>query len=218
MMTPVLEQIGNHRVVPVVKIETAQHALPLGQALMAGGLPLAEITFRTTAAPEAIQQLSDALPEILVGAGTVLTIENVDQAVDAGARFIVAPGFNPKVVDYCIANNIPVVPGVNSPTEIEMGLNSGLGVLKYFPAEASGGLKMLKAMSAPYADVKFMPTGGINIHNLSDYLAFDRVLACGGTWIAKTDLISAGRFADITQMTKDVVKLIQNQRRFKKGE
>jgi 2-dehydro-3-deoxyphosphogluconate aldolase/(4S)-4-hydroxy-2-oxoglutarate aldolase len=210
-MNPILEKIGELKLVPVVKIEQVEAALALGQALVAGGLPLAEITFRTEAAAEAIRILSDRLPEMLVGAGTVLTIDQVKKAVAAGAKFIVAPGFNPKVVDYCLEIGIPVMPGVNSPTQIEMGLERGLEVLKFFPAEASGGLRLLKAMAEPYGGVKFMPTGGINTANLLEYLAFNRVLACGGTWIAKTELISAGRFDEITRITQEAVELIASK-------
>lgn len=210
-MHDVLRRIGELKLVPVVKINHAEDALPLGEALTAGGLPLAEITFRTSAAAAAIRTLHDRLPELLVGAGTVLTIDNVMAAVDAGAQFMVAPGFNPKVVDYCVEHRIPVVPGVNSPTDIEMGLDRGLDVLKFFPAEASGGLKLLKAMAAPYAGVKFMPTGGISLDNLLTYLAFDRVLACGGTWMAETSLIDAGQFAEITRLTRAAVELLANR-------
>jgi 2-dehydro-3-deoxyphosphogluconate aldolase/(4S)-4-hydroxy-2-oxoglutarate aldolase len=207
-MNQVLEQIGELKLVPVIKIEKADDAVPLGRALLAGGLPVAEVTFRTPAATCAIYNLSQTLPEVLVGAGTVLTVDQVRQAVEAGARFIVAPGFNPKVVDYCVQQRIPVVPGVNSPTQIEMGLERGLDVLKFFPAEASGGLKMLKAIAAPYGDVNFMPTGGISPANLHDYLAFDRVVACGGSWLAKTALISAGQFEEISRITREAVELI----------
>lgn len=207
-MNPIFEQISQLKLVPVVKIEQIGDALALGQALVTGGLPLAEITFRTEAAAESIRILSEALPGMLIGAGTVLTIEQVRQAVAAGAKFIVAPGFNPKVVDYCLEQNIPIVPGVNSPTQIEMGLERGLTVLKFFPAEASGGLKLLKAMAAPYSDVSFMPTGGINLQNLSQYLAFKRVVACGGSWLVETSLISAGRFDEITRLTREAVDLI----------
>jgi 2-dehydro-3-deoxyphosphogluconate aldolase/(4S)-4-hydroxy-2-oxoglutarate aldolase len=201
----VLFRIGELKLVPVVKINRAEDALALGQALVAGGLPVAEITLRTDAAAAAIRTLHERLPAMLVGAGTVLNVETVKAAVAAGAQFIVAPGFNPKVVDYCVEHTIPVVPGVNSPTDIEMGLDRGLDVLKFFPAEASGGLKLLKAMATPYAGVKFMPTGGINLDNLLTYLAFERVLACGGTWMAETSLIDAGQFDEITRLTRAAV-------------
>jgi 2-dehydro-3-deoxyphosphogluconate aldolase/(4S)-4-hydroxy-2-oxoglutarate aldolase len=204
----VLTRIGDLKLVPVVKIDQAKDAQALGKALLVGGLPVAEITFRTDAAEEAIRLLRRETPDLLVGAGTVLTVDNVKRAIDAGAQFMVAPGFNPKVVDYCLANGQVIVPGVNSPTDIEMGLDHGLDVLKLFPAEASGGLKLLKALSGPYGGIRFMPTGGITAKNLIDYLAFDRVLACGGTWMVETALISAGRFDEITRLTREAVDLI----------
>jgi len=208
-MESIIKQLETSRVVPVVKLDDAKDALPLGKALIEGGLPIIEITFRTAAAAEAIASLNYELPDICVGAGTVLTIDQVNQSIDAGARFIVAPGFNPRVVDYCIDRNIPVFPGVNSPTQVEMGLERDLKVLKFFPAEASGGLNMLKAMAAPYGDVRFMPTGGVNIGNLNDYLAFDRIIACGGTWLATAPLINEGRFDEITRLVQEVVKTAQ---------
>lgn len=209
-MNPIVEQIGHLKLVPVVKIERAGDALALGQALIAAGLPLAEITFRTEAAAEAIRILSDSLPELLVGAGTVLSSEQVRQATAAGAKFIVAPGFNPRVVDHCLEQGVLMVPGVNSPTQIEMGLERGLEVLKFFPAEASGGLKLLKAMAEPYSGVNFMPTGGIDTNNLLEYLAFKRVVACGGSWMVKSTLISAGQFDEISRLTREAVELIKS--------
>ena len=206
-METIINQLEAYKVVPVVKLDKPKDALPLGNALVKGGLPIIEITFRTDAAAEAIENLSRELPDICVGAGTVLSVDQANQAIDSGARFIVAPGFNPRVVDYCIDRNIPVFPGVNSPTQVEMGLERDLQVLKFFPAEASGGLKMLKAMAAPYGEVRFMPTGGINIDNLNDYLAFDRIIACGGTWLATATLINEGRFDEITRLAENVVKL-----------
>ena len=208
-MHEILEKLGSLKLIPVVKIEKAADALSLGRALIEGGLPVAEITFRTAAAEEAIGILSRELPELLVGAGTVLKVEQVKQAVGAGARFIVAPGFNPKVVDYCVGRGVPVTPGINSPTQIEMALDRGLEVVKFFPAEASGGLKLLKAMAAPYGNmVRFIPTGGINVGNLKDYLANPRVLAVGGSWMVKADLISAGRFAEIARLVAEAVALL----------
>lgn len=207
-MDHVLSRLGELRLVPVVKIERAEDALALGRALTAGGLPVAEITFRTDAAEAAIRNLTEHLPDMLVGAGTVLTVENVRRAVAVGARFIVAPGFNPRVVDYCQEQGIPVVPGVNAPTEIELGLERGLRLLKFFPAEASGGIKLLKAMAAPYGGVTFMPTGGITAANLRDYLALEMVVACGGTWMVETKLISDGRFDEIARLTRAAVDLV----------
>jgi len=207
-MMSVFGQIERHKLVPVVKIEQAANTPELVEALLAGGLPVIEITFRTDAAEDAIRIASREFPQMLVGAGTVLTVENVDKAVAAGAKFIVAPGFNPRVVDHCLALNLPVIPGVNSPTQIEMGLERGLSVLKYFPAEASGGVKLLKAMSAPYSGVRFLPTGGIDANNLLSYLAFKQVIACGGTWFVKDELINSGKFVEIKILTQDAVRLI----------
>mgnify|MGYP001116004091 CR=1 FL=1 len=204
-MNKVLERIGELGIVPVVKIEKARDALPLGRALIDGDLPIAEITFRTSAAEESIKTLTRELPNLLIGAGTVLTIEQVKKAVSAGAKFIVSPGFNPRVVDYCIENNIPVTPGINNPTQIEMALERGIEVVKFFPAEASGGLALLKSMAAPYAGIKFIPTGGINLNNLTSYLSNNKVHACGGSWMVKADLISSGNFAEITRLTKEAV-------------
>jgi len=204
-MNKVLEKIGELGIVPVVKIEKAEDALPLGRALIDGGLPIAEITFRTSAAEESIKTLTGELPNLLVGAGTVLTVEQAKRAIAAGAKFIVSPGFNPKVVDYCIENDIPVTPGINNPTQIEMALERGIEVVKFFPAEASGGLAMLKSMAAPYTGIKFIPTGGIDQDNLCFYLSNKRVLACGGSWMVKTNLISSGNFDVITRLTKGAI-------------
>ena len=204
-MNDILKRLGEFGLVPVVKIENAEDAIPLGKALITGDLPVAEITFRTAAAGEAIKALNDNLPELLIGAGTVLAVDQVKRAVDAGAKFIVSPGFNPRVVDYCIENNITVIPGINNPTGVDMAQERGLEVVKFFPAEASGGLKFLKAIAAPYSGIQFIPTGGINADNLSSYLAFGRVHACGGSWIVKADLISSHRFDEITRLTKEAV-------------
>lgn len=204
-MNEILKKIGSLGIVPVVKIDDAKDAVPLGKALMEGGLPIAEITFRTAAAEQAIRNTAVEFPEMLVGAGTVLSVEQVKKAIGAGAKFIVSPGFNPSVVEYCVNNNIPITPGCSNPTDIEMALGYGLEVLKFFPAEAFGGLKTLKAMSAPYGMVKFIPTGGVNADNLNDYLAFNKVLACGGSWMVKGDLIKAGNFEEITRLTKEAV-------------
>jgi 2-dehydro-3-deoxyphosphogluconate aldolase/(4S)-4-hydroxy-2-oxoglutarate aldolase len=211
-MHEVLATLGDFGVVPVVAIQRAEDADALGRALLAGGLPCAEITFRTDAAEEAIQRISSGLPDIVLGAGTVLTIDQADRAVSAGAQFIVSPGFNEKVVDWCLQNEIPVTPGVLTPTEIDMGLDKGLRILKFFPAEALGGLRMLKAIAAPYVGVKFIPTGGINLDNLADYLAHPSVHCCGGSWLVKASLISAGRFDEITQLARDAVSLVRQVR------
>jgi len=204
-MNKIIERIGKLGIVPVVKIEDAKDAYKLGKALIDGGLPIAEITFRTSAAEESIKILNKELPNLLVGAGTVLTVEQAKRAVAAGAKFIVSAGFNPKVVDYCVENHIPVTPGINSPTQVEMALEKGLEVVKFFPAEASGGLSMIKSMSAPYTNVKFIPTGGINQNNLCSYLSNKKIHACGGSWMVKANLISSGNFDEITRITKEAI-------------
>jgi 2-dehydro-3-deoxyphosphogluconate aldolase/(4S)-4-hydroxy-2-oxoglutarate aldolase len=208
MMNEILEKIGALRLVPVVKIENSQDAVPLGQALLEAGLPIAEITFRTAAAEAVIRALTAELPELLVGAGTVLSVDQVKSAAEAGARFMVAPGFNPTVVDYCLEHDICVVPGVNNPSQIERALERKLEVVKFFPAEASGGLPLLKAVAAPYSDILFLPTGGINLQNLMTYLSFPRVIACGGSWMVEADLISAGNFPEIEKRTREAVAAI----------
>jgi 2-dehydro-3-deoxyphosphogluconate aldolase/(4S)-4-hydroxy-2-oxoglutarate aldolase len=207
-MNDILETIAALRLVPVVKIENSKDAVPLGRALLDGRLPIAEITFRTAAAEAAIRALTAELPELLVGAGTVLSIDQVTRAVDAGARFIISPGFNPTVVDYCLDHSICMVPGVNNPSQIERALERQLKVVKFFPAEATGGLPFLKAVAAPYSDILFMPTGGINLENLLSYLSFPRVIACGGSWMVEAALISAGNFVEIEKRTREAVATI----------
>ncbi|MBR5402474.1 MAG: bifunctional 4-hydroxy-2-oxoglutarate aldolase/2-dehydro-3-deoxy-phosphogluconate aldolase [Treponema sp.] len=211
-MNDTLKQIGETGIVPVVVLNKADDAGPLAQALVAGGLPCAEVTFRTEAAEESIQIIAKSFPQMLVGAGTVLTTEQVDRAVGAGAKFIVSPGFNPKVVEYCITKGYPVCPGIMTPTELEMTLGFGLDVVKFFPAENAGGLKMIKAMSAPYTMMKFMPTGGINATNVRDYLACDKILACGGSWMVKGDLVAAGRFDEIEKLTREASGIVKEIR------
>lgn len=198
-----LSQIG---IVPVVALNDIKDARPLAKALCDGGLPCAEVTFRTDCAEEAIRVMTTEFPQMFVGAGTVLTTEQVDRAVGAGARFIVSPGLNPEVVKHCIDKNIPVTPGCANPSDIEQALAFGLDVVKIFPAEAIGGLKLIKSMAAPYVNMKFMPTGGINAKNLNDYLAYDRIVACGGSWMVNGDLIKTGKFDEITALTKEAVK------------
>jgi len=207
-MNEILKKIGDLGIVPVVKIDNAADAVPLGKALIEGGLPLAEITFRTDAAAEAINNITKAFPEMLVGAGTVLNIKQAQSAVSAGAKFMVSPGFNPAVVEFCIKNGIPITPGCSNPTDIELALGFELEVVKFFPAEAFGGLNTLKAMSAPYSMIKFIPTGGIDAKNIVDYLSFNKVLACGGSWMVKDELIKKGDYAEITRLTREAVNLI----------
>lgn len=205
-MNEILEKISKIGIVPVVKIDRAQDALPLAKALCAGGLPCAEITFRTDAAAEAIRIMTENFPDMCVGAGTVLNAAQVDAAVEAGAKFIVSPGFNSKTVQYCIGKKIPVTPGISSPSEIEQAIELGLDVVKFFPAEQSGGLGKIKAMAAPYTNMKFMPTGGINAKNLISYLDFDKVIACGGSWMVPGDLVNEGSWDKIECLTREAVK------------
>lgn len=201
-----LVKLGKIKVVPVVAIESAADAKPLAEALIAGGLPCAEITFRTDAALESMKIMA-AMGNIQVGAGTVSKVDQVKAAIDVGATFMVSPGINPKVVQYCVDNNIPIAPGITNPTDIEMALDFGLEVLKFFPAEAFGGLNTLKALSAPYGSMQFIPTGGISAANLLSYLKFPKVLACGGSWMVKSDLITGQKFDEIQSLTKEAVAL-----------
>ncbi|MGD8847311.1 MAG: bifunctional 4-hydroxy-2-oxoglutarate aldolase/2-dehydro-3-deoxy-phosphogluconate aldolase [Desulfobacteraceae bacterium] len=197
------------RIIPVVAIHDAKDAVPLAEALIKGGLPSAEITFRTDAAEESIRAMARR-GDITVGAGTVLSVEQAQRALDAGASFVVAPGLNPKVVRFCLDNNVPVAPGVATPTDIETAMDLGLTILKFFPAEAFGGLKTLKAMSAPYQAVTFVPTGGLNANNVGDYLKFSKVAAVGGSWIVKSDDIANGKFDEITRLTKEAVSIVKD--------
>lgn len=204
-------RIRGLRVIPVLVIEEPAHATAVAGALIAGGLPCAEVTFRTRGASEALRRMSDAYPDLLLGAGTVLTPAQVDQASAAGAHFIVAPGFNPAVVDACLERALPVFPGVCTPTEIEAAMGKGLRVLKFFPAEAAGGTAMLKALSAPYGEVEFIPTGGINRANLHNYLSLPGVFACGGSWMATADWIAAGQFDRIRDETAETMRGVRER-------
>lgn len=199
-----IEELG---IVPVVVLQDTKDAKPLAQALCDGGLPCAEVTFRTEAAEESIRIMTEAFPRMLVGAGTVLTTAQVDAAVAAGAKFIVSPGFDPEIVDYCLEKQIPVFPGCITPSEIAQAVKRGLRVVKFFPAEQFGGVATIKALSAPYVGLKFMPTGGVSAANLKDYFGCKSVIACGGSWMVKGDLIAAGKFDEIRQMTAEAVKL-----------
>ncbi len=205
------QRLRKNGVVPVVKINDAGRAVPLARALLEGGLDVIEITFRTSAASEAIGLIKKEVPEMLLGAGTVLTLANLEKAVEAGVDFAVSPGFNPKIVDRCLELKLPVFPGVITPTEIEAAMDRGLTSLKFFPAEASGGTAMLKALSAVY-EVDFMPTGGIGPKNLRDYLALPKVACVGGSWLVKSDLIDGGRFDDITRLTREAVEIVEDMR------
>ena len=211
-MNEVLKQIEKIGIVPVVVLNDAKDAEPLGKALCEGGLPCAEVTFRTDAAEESIRIMSEKFPEMLVGAGTVLTIEQVDRAVNAGAKFIVSPGLNPKVVAYCVEKGIPVTPGTANPSNVEQAMEFGLDVVKFFPAEQAGGLAYIKAIAAPYTGMKFMPTGGINANNVKEYLACDKILACGGSWMVKGDLVKAGEFDKITELVREAAAIVKEIR------
>ncbi|MDR2419292.1 MAG: bifunctional 4-hydroxy-2-oxoglutarate aldolase/2-dehydro-3-deoxy-phosphogluconate aldolase [Treponema sp.] len=204
-MHSVLEVLGKIGIVPVIKIDDAAKAIPLAKALIAGGIPCAEVTFRTQAGEEAIRRINKEAPDILLGAGTVLSVEQVDRAMNAGAKFIVSPGFNPKVVSHCIAKEIPVTPGCSNPSDVEQALELGLDVVKFFPAEQAGGLDYIKAIVAPYPTLKFMPTGGINAANIAKYIAYEKILACGGSWMVSADLINAGDFDRITALCREAM-------------
>ncbi len=200
-----LEKLSLAGLVPVIAIHDAEDAVPLCKALSDGGLPVAEITFRTPAAEESIRRVHEALPDVLLCAGTVLTTEQVDRAVNAGAAAIVSPGLNPTVVRYCLDKGVPVCPGTANPSDLEVALSMGLKAVKVFPAEAIGGIKLIKSMAAPYGDMKFMPTGGINENNMLDYLAFNKILCCGGSWMVPGDAVAAKDWAKITALTRSAV-------------
>ena len=208
----VSETIQKMGVVPVVVLNDAKDAAPLAKALVEGGLPCAEVTFRTEAAEECIRIMANEFPEMFVGAGTVLTIDQVDRAVNAGAKFIVSPGFDPEIVDYCLSKDIPVYPGCITPSEVAQAVKRGLKVIKFFPAEQFGGVSTIKALAAPYTGIKFMPTGGVSAKNLESYLSFDRIVACGGSWMVKGDLVKAGKFDEIKTLVEEAVQLVADIR------
>ena len=206
------DELRKYGVVPVVVLDDSKNALPLAKALVDGGLPCAEVTFRTSAAKEAIRLMVEAYPDMLVGAGTVLNIEQAKDAINVGAKFIVSPGFDDDLVRYCKENNIPVFPGVVTPTEVMKALKHDLKVLKFFPAENYGGLATIKALSAPFNNIQFMPTGGINSKNIKDYLANNKIIACGGSWMVKKDLINDGKFDVIESLVKEAVSIVKEIR------
>ena len=212
MIEELLKQIECMGILPVIKLNDAKDAVPLAKALCEGGLPCAEVTFRTDAAKESIAEMTKAYPEMLVGAGTVLTREQVDAAVAAGAKFIVSPGFDPEIVDYCLKKEIPVYPGCVSPSEVAQAVKRGLKVVKFFPAEPAGGLKYIRAIAAPYTMMKFMPTGGINPQNVREYLAYDRIAACGGSWMVKNTMIENNEFDRIEELVKEAVEIVKESR------
>jgi len=208
-MNTVSEQLAAIKIIPVIAIDRAEDIIPLGKALAENGLPAAEITFRSDAAAEAIRLLRKAQPDMLIGAGTVLNREQAIAAKEAGATFVVSPGFNPNTVKACQEIGIVIVPGVNNPSTVEAALEMGLTTLKFFPAEASGGIGMLKSLLAPYTQVQFMPTGGVNTQNVQDYLAIDRVFACGGTWMVDKKLINEGRWDEIGRLAREAADLVK---------
>ena len=212
-MNEILAKIQEIGIIPVVVLDRVEDAIPLGKALCEGGLPCAEVTFRTEAAEECIRVMSENFPELFVGAGTVLTTEQVDRAVAAGAKFVVSPGLNPRIVKYCVEKGVVIVPGCANPSDIEQALENGLEVVKFFPAEAIGGLKLIKAMAAPYVGVKFMPTGGINANNVREYLAYDRIVACGGSWMVSGKMIKEGKFDEITALVKEAAEIVKECRK-----
>lgn len=210
-MKEIISLLEKYKLVPVVVLSDKEKAIPLAKSLIEGGLPCAEVTFRTEDAKEIIRIISKEYPEILIGAGTILTIDQAKHAVEAGAKFLVSPGFNPKIVEYCVHNNIPIIPGCSTPSDIEQALDFDLEIVKFFPAEAAGGVKMIKALSDPYSMMKFMPTGGINQDNILIYLDCESVIACGGSWIVNQDLIEKSDFNKIKELTSAAVKLVNKE-------
>ena len=203
----IFNRLEKEKIVPVIKLEQSDDALSLADALLKGGITVAEITFRTTAAAASIASIRKNRPDMLVGAGTVLTLNQLQSAIDAGASFIVAPGFNPKIVEACLKKDIPIIPGVTNPSQIEVAMNYGLDVLKFFPAELCGGIPMLKAFGSVYP-VRFMPTGGLNIKNFVNYLNLNNVVACGGSWMVKADFIKEGQFDKITKLSAEAREML----------
>ncbi len=208
----IFEDFSKIGIIPVVVLDDSQQAAPLAEVLCKNGLPCAEVTFRTSAAEESIRIMSREFPDMLVGAGTVLTIEQADRAINAGAKFIVSPGLNPKVVQHCLDNSVPVTPGTQTPSEMERALELGLKVVKFFPAEPAGGLNMIKAVAAAYVDLKFMPTGGISAKNVKEYLAYNKIIACGGSWMVKKDLVNAGEWDKIAALVREAADIVKDVR------
>ena len=211
-MSNMIEQFKKIGIIPVVVLDDAKDAVPLAKALCEGGLPCAEVTFRTAAAEESIRAMSAAFPDMLIGAGSVLTKDQVDKAIAAGAKFIVSPGFDPEIVKYCLEKGMPITPGTETPSEMQQALALGVRTVKFFPAEPSGGLNMIKAVGAALVDLTFMPTGGINAKNVRDYLAYDRIIACGGSWMVKKDLVAAGEFDKIREMVAEAAGIVKEIR------
>jgi 2-dehydro-3-deoxyphosphogluconate aldolase/(4S)-4-hydroxy-2-oxoglutarate aldolase len=218
IMQEIFDALGHIGIVPVITLQRSEDAALLAGALLEGGIDCVEITFRTTAGAEAIRRIADTVSDMQVGAGTVLTVLQAEQAVRAGARFVVSPGFDPSVVEWCQQQSIPVLPGIATPTEVQMALARGIRLLKFFPAEESGGVRMLKALYGPYPDVQFIPTGGISTKNLVEYLVLPNVVACGGSWLATSSMISEGRFAEITRLADEARAIVRRLRRESEGD
>lgn len=208
-MKNIIERFKKMKIVPVVKVDNEEDAVSLAEALVKGGLPCAEVTFRTTAAAAAIRKMKETFPNMLVGAGTVLNSAQVDEAIEAGAEFIVSPGLNARTVKYCQEKDIPILPGVATASEIEQAIELGLTAVKFFPAEVNGGIAAIKALAAPYYMMEFMPTGGVNLQNVKEYLAFERIIACGGTWMVQDGMIQSGEFDKIEQLAREAVEYVQ---------
>ncbi|MBI3985629.1 MAG: bifunctional 4-hydroxy-2-oxoglutarate aldolase/2-dehydro-3-deoxy-phosphogluconate aldolase [Lentisphaerae bacterium] len=207
-MNETLKRINEYGLIPMIAIDDAKDAVPLAQALTDGGLPVAEITFRTAAAEESIKRIASSLPAMLLGAGTVLTVDQAERAIKAGAKYIVSPGFSPAVVKFCQGQNIPITPGVVTPTEIQTALDHGVDVVKYFPADVFGGIKTIKALAAPFGAVRFIPTGGVTTLNLPEFILFDKIFAVGGSWLAKKETIQSGKFAEITKLAREAIDVM----------
>lgn len=210
-MSSLIEQIAEKKIVPVVKLDRAEDAKPMGEALCAGGLPVAEVTFRTDAAEESIRIMKKEFPEMMVGAGTVINVEQAKRALDAGAAFLVSPGSGREVIEFALEHKIPIFPGTCTPTEIMMVMEYGLTLVKFFPAKQYGGLNTIKALAAPFPTMKFMPTGGINEGNILEFLAFEKIIACGGSWMVKDSLVKEKNYAEITRLTAEAVNLVKKQ-------
>lgn len=207
----ILKQVEQLKLLPVIKLDSSENAAPLAQSLIEGGLPAAEVTFRTDAAEESIRIITSEHPEMLVGAGTITSVEQAKRALDAGASFLVSAGFHQKVTEYAIKKKVPIFPGVCTPTELMLILEYNLPVAKFFPAEQYGGLKTIKALSAPFPNIRFMPTGGINAGNILEYLSYDKIIACGGSWMVKDTMIRNHEFDKIKELTKEAVTLVHGE-------
>lgn len=209
MKKNIYQQLEELKIVPVVKLDNAKDAIPLAQALCDGNLPIAEITFRTDAAEESIRNIHGRLPDMIIGAGTLINVEQAKRAIDAGAQFLVSPGFSHELTAYSLEQNIPIFPGTCTPSEIMAALQYQLPVVKFFPAKQYGGLDTMKALAAPFPNIRFMPTGGITVENINSFLAFDKVIACGGSWMVKDSLINSGNFEEITRLTAQAVETVK---------